>query len=182
VEWDDEPLILHIEFQPHLTGLLPLLLLAKNGQNRETAERMFRNMMLARVSKEVFSVGELVYGLVLRSEQDKQWLKARFGDMSNILEESWVYQEILQKGEQRGIEKGIEQGQRQGIEQGREQEKEQDILLYVELHFPSLLAQTKQAIERGMSLEQLQALLRKLYLAKTIEEVNAALREVGRDG
>ena len=108
------------------------------------------------MDKEVFSMGELVSGLVLTSEQDKKWLKARFHIMSNILEESWVYQDILQKGKQ--------------------QEKERDILLFVELRFPSLLPQAKQVIERRMVLQQLEALLRKLYSVTTIEEAAAALQ------
>jgi predicted transposase YdaD len=172
--WEIEPEVFE---QPHLTGLLPLLPLTKNGQSFETVERMFHKMKLAGMGKEAFSMAGIVVGLVLTSEQDKQRLKARFQTMSNILEESWVYQEILQKGEQRGIEQGIEKG----IEKGQKQEKEQDILLFVELCFPSLLPQAKQVIERAMPLEQLQTLLKKLYLAKTIEEASAALQEVGRD-
>jgi len=86
--------------------------------------------------------------------------------ISDILEESWVYQDILQKGKKQGIEEG----------------QELSLLLFVELRFPSLLPQTKQVIERPMALQQLEALLRKLYSATTIADANAALQEVGRDG
>jgi len=110
-------------------------------------------------------MAEIVTGLVLKSEQDKEWLKARFQVMANILEESWVYKEIHQSGEQQGLEKGIKL------------EKEQDILRFVELRFSSLLAQAKQTIERQLSFQQLQALQDRLYLATTIDEVRAALQE-----
>jgi hypothetical protein len=156
--WEIE---LEVFEEPSLTGLLPLLPLTKNGQNRETVERMLRDMELAGASKEVYSMGEMVATLVLTSEQDKEWLKARFRPMLNIFEESWLYQEILQKGKQ----------------QGQEQTQGQDILLFVELHFPLLLAQAKQVIERGMSLQQLQALLRDLYRANTIGEAKEALEQ-----
>jgi predicted transposase YdaD len=165
--WEIEP----EEFEkPHLTGLLPLLPLMKNGQNYETVECMLRKMKLAGMSKEEFSMAEIVAGLVLASEQDKQWLKARFQIMSNILEDSWVYQEILQKGEQQGIEKGIERGQARAL------------LRFVELRFPSLLVQAKQVIGPQISLQRFQALQDKLYSATTIDEASAALQEVGRDG
>jgi predicted transposase YdaD len=159
--WEIEPELFE---QPHLAGLLPLLPLTKKGQNRETVERMLRHMKLAGKGKEALSLAEIVAGLVLTSEQDKEWLKERFHTMSDILEESWVYQEILQKGKQ------------QGIEQGQEQTQEQAILLFVELRFPSLLPQARHVIERGMSLQELGALLRKLYLANTIEEATAVLQ------
>jgi predicted transposase YdaD len=144
--------------------LLPLLPLTKKGQNRETVERMLRDMESAGMGKEAFSMGELVSGLVLTSEQDKEWLKVRFQIMANILEESWVYQEILQKGKQQGIEQGKQQGQERGL------------LRFVELRFPSLLVQAKQVIERRMSLQQLQALQDRLYSATTIEEARAVLQ------
>jgi predicted transposase YdaD len=156
--WEIEPEAFE---QPHLIGLLPLLPLTKNGQNHETAERMLRDMRLAGVGKEAYSLGELVCGLVLTSEQDKQWLKARFKMMSDILEESWVYQEILQKGEQRGIERG------QALA----------LLRFVELRFPSLFVQAKQVVGRQISLPQLQILQDKIYSANTIEEASVALQE-----
>jgi predicted transposase YdaD len=155
--WEIEPEMFE---QPHLTGLLPLLPLTKNGQNRETVERMLRKMKLAGKGKEEFSLAEIVTGLVLTSEQDKEWLKVRFHIMSDILEESWVYQEIIQKGLQKGML----------------QEKERGLLHFVELRFPSLLVLAKPVIERGMSFQQLQALEDKLYLANTIEEATAALQ------
>lgn len=74
--------------------------------------------------------------------------------MSNILEESWVYQDILQKGRQ------------------------QELLHFVERRFPSLLILAKSVIEGGMSLQQFQALTEKLYSANTIEEASVALQEV----
>ncbi len=113
---------------------------------------MRRYKKLAGMDKEALMRGKLVSGLVLTSEQDKQWLNARFEGMSNILEESWVYQEILQKGEQRGF------------------------LRFVEWRFPSLLVLAKSVIEGGMSLQQLQALEDKLYSAVTIEEATTALQ------
>ena len=115
---------------------------------------MRRYKKLTGMDKEALTIGKLVSGLVLTSEQDKQWLNARFEGMSNILEESWLYQEILQKGRQRGL------------------------LHFVELRFPSLLVLAKPVIERSMSLQQFEALEDKLYSALTIEDASAALQDV----
>jgi predicted transposase YdaD len=148
--WEIEPDVFE---QPYLTGLLPLLPLTKNGQNRETVERMLRDMELAGVSKEAYAMSEIVCGLVLTSEQDKEWLKVRFQNMSDILEESWVYQDILQKGKQQGL------------------------LHFVERRFPSLLVLAKSVIEGGLSLQQFQTLEDKLYSAITLEDARKALQD-----
>jgi predicted transposase YdaD len=76
-----------------------------------------------------------------------------------MLKDTWVYQEISKEGR----------------EEGKKKEKEQGLLLFVELRFPSLLTLTKQAIEHGMSLQQLEAFQKKLYQANTVEEAQAAL-------
>ncbi len=79
--------------------------------------------------------------------------------MFDILEESWVYQETIEEGKQ----------------EGKKEEKKQGLLLLVELRFPSLLVLAKQVIERGMPLQRLEALQKKLYQANTFEEAQAAL-------
>jgi len=90
--------------------------------------------------------------------------------LSDILEESWVYQDILQKG----MQQGIEEGKQQGIEEGQEL----SLLRFMELRFPSLLVQAKQIIERGIMLQQFLALQDKIYTALTIEEASTALQDV----
>ncbi len=161
--WEIEPEVLE---QPHLTGLLPLLPLTKNGQNRETVDRMMHEMEQAGMDKDPDALwsAAMISSFALESKQNTQWLKERYPAMLEFLKESPLYQEIIEEGKQRGIEQGIEQGQEQGL------------LRFVELRFPSLLVQAKQVIERRMSLQQLQTLQDKLYSAITIEEARAVLQ------
>jgi hypothetical protein len=75
--------------------------------------------------------------------------------MFDILEESWVYQEA--------------------IKEEKEQGKKEEFLQFVEIRFPTLLAQAKQAVEQQTSVEQLRTVFDKLYRANTIEEAQAVL-------
>jgi len=85
----------------------------------------------------------------------------------DAIKDTWVFQGIRQEG--------LEEGVQQGLQQGAQQTKQKDILRYVELRFPTLLALAKQAVEQRQSLEQLQPLLDKLYLINTSEEAQAVL-------
>jgi hypothetical protein len=54
--------------------------------------------------------------------------------------------------------------------------KKQDLIQFVEIRFPTLLAQAKWAMEQKMSVQQIQMMLNKLYQANTIEEATTALQ------
>ena len=149
--------------QPQLAGLLPLLPLAKDGQNRETVERMISEMRRAGKS-DLLWLGKAVAGLVLKSAEDKLWLKERFQVMFDILEDSWVYQETIEEGKKVGIEVGIEEG------------IERSLIQFVEIRFPTLLTIAKQTMERKTSPDQLQSMLNTLYRANSVEEARAALK------
>jgi predicted transposase YdaD len=162
--------------EPQLTGLLPLLPLTKNGQNRETVERMIREMRLAG-KQNLLWLGKAVAGLVLKSSEDNQWLKERFQVMFDILKESWVYQETIEEGRKEGIEKGIKEGMEKGLEKGMEKGLEQSLIQFIEIRFPTLLTLAKQAMEQKLSPDQLQTMLTTLYQANTIDDARTALQK-----
>jgi hypothetical protein len=81
-------------------------------------------------------------------------LKAR---IHKNLQESQMYQEIWQEATRIG--------------------KAEDIVFFVEARFPTLLTQVGEVFANRTTLEQLQAILRKLYRANTLEEATAALQE-----
>jgi predicted transposase YdaD len=161
--------------QPQLTGLLPLLPLTKNGQNRDTVDRMI-NALYQSGQQDLLWLGQAIAGFVFTSAEDKQWLKERFHTMFDILKGSWVYQETIEEGKQEGIRQGKQEGIEQGKQEGIEQEKQRTVLHFVELLFPTLLASAKHVMTHKLSLEQLQTLQDQLYLAKTLEEAKAALQ------
>ena len=96
----------------------------------------------------------------------------------DILEESWVYQEIIQEGLAKGIQKGIEQGMQKGIEQGVEQERQRQRLALVSIvqgRFPELTDMAKERASAATDPTQLQELLIKIGLAKDTKEARQAL-------
>src|SRR5882762_6876767 len=77
-------------------ALLPLLPLTQAGKSRETVEEMIRELQ-ARSRPDLLTLGYNFAGLVFTDEMDQQWLKERFHNMQEILEGSWVYQEMTAK-------------------------------------------------------------------------------------
>jgi predicted transposase YdaD len=86
----------------------------------------------------------------------------------DIVEESWVYQEILQ----RGVEKGLQQGIQQGVQQG--------ILKLLQKRFPETVDLAQKQINGVTDLDVLQDLLFKVSIAQNAQDVLSALSEVGR--
>ncbi len=149
--------------QQGLAGLLPLLPLAKGGKNRETVERMIRGLEEAG-KQDLLVLGYAFSSLLFTADGESEWLKASFSMMHDILGDTWVFQEI--------IKEGLEEGEKKGLEQG----KKEEFLQFVEIHFPTLLVQAKQAVEQQTSVEQLRTIFNKLYRANTIEEAKTALQ------
>jgi hypothetical protein len=50
----------------------------------------------------LLSLGKTIAGLVFTDEADQAELERRFAMYEDILEDSWVYQEILEKGQKQG--------------------------------------------------------------------------------
>lgn len=151
--------------QPGLENLLPLLPFTQDGQNYSTIERMIRGMQSAG-KDDLLWLGEAFAGLVLTSDEDKQWIRERFHLMlDELLKESWVYQEAVQEEVQKALHEGEQVGKSEAISR------------FVELRFPSLLARIKEVFARATTLEQLQIIQDKIYLANTLEEATAALQE-----
>src|SRR5579885_3426346 len=177
--------------QTGLVGLLPLLPLTRDGARHEVIEVMIEHIMAAKQFN-LLTWGEIFAGLVLKDVHDQEWLKRRFAMHKDILEESWVYQEIvreglekgMQKGIEQGMQKGIEQGMQKGIEQGMEQERRRQRQAPVSIvqgviqgRFPELSDLAKEQADKAIEPAQLQELLLKIGLAKETEEARQALME-----
>jgi len=76
--------------QPGLAGLLPLLPLTKDGQNRATILRMTEKLKKEGI-KDLIVVGYACSCLVFTAKDELQWLKERFFDMKDILSDTWGY-------------------------------------------------------------------------------------------
>ncbi len=183
--------------QPELSGLLPLLPLTKDGKRQEVVEETIE--CLQQVGKA--DLLPLVYAfsaLMFKKKKEQQWLKERFAVMGSILEESWAYQEMVQKGvaegleqglkqgeqkglarglkqgEQKGLARGLKQGEQKGLEQGRK-DLEHVVIRFVELHFQDLVPLAKKQATKAKNSQQLQRMLDNLFVAHTDDEARAVL-------
>lgn len=168
--WEIAPEVL---FQQNLPGLLPLLPLTQGGNRREVVGPMISS--LQQIGKmELLTLGFALASLMFKQESDQQWLKELSMSMEDMLEETWFYKEIAQKG----MTKGLQQGLQQGLEQGLEQELQAlraTLLSFVETCFPDQLTLAKQQVEFTTTPSQVQDLLKKLFAARTSDEVKEFL-------
>ncbi len=172
--------------EQNLPGLLPLLPLVKDGKHREVVEEMIESLQQAG-REDLLPLGYAFSALLFKKKKEQQWLKERFDCMKDILEESWAYQEMVQKGVAQGLEQGLkrglkqgkqqglEQGKQQGLEQGKQQGLEQIVVRFVELHFPDLVPLAKASAARATTPQQLQEMLDQLFVAHTEDEAGAIL-------
>ena len=87
------------------------------------------------------------------------------------LEESWSYQEIVQKGLDQGLEIGI----KQGIEQGELKALRPVFVRIVERNFGELASLAQQQADQVTSPVLLSNLIDKLLAARTLEQARQIL-------
>ncbi len=145
--------------QTGLVGLLPLLPLTRDGKRHEVIEEMIEGIVAAKQFN-LLTLGEIFAGLVLKDSNDREWLKWRFTMHKDILEESWVYQEIVQEGLEKGMQKGIEQGLQQGLQKGIEQGLQQGLQKGIEQGLQKGIEQgLQQGLQKGAEQERQRQLL-----------------------
>jgi flagellar biosynthesis/type III secretory pathway protein FliH len=135
---------------------------------------------------DILALGYAFAGLVYDTESDKQWLKRRFAMFHDILESSWSYQEMVQKGVDQGLEvgmkKGLEQGLKKGLEQGLEEGElkaaRSFLVRLVEKHFPELLLLAQQQAAQLNNLVVLNTAVDKLLAAQATEQARQVLEEI----
>jgi len=132
-----------------LTGLLPLLILTKDGATREVVEEVISGLQ-ATEKKELLPITKLFSSLVFTNELDREWIIWRFDKMSDILRETWAYQEIMQEGELRA--------------------RHQAVLDVIQARFPEILLYAKKQMEGIDDTEVLRRLNVKMSTVQTAEE------------
>ncbi len=89
----------------------------------------------------------------------------------DFLKDTWIFQQVFKEGKEEGRQEAIQEAKQEGIQEALEWL----LVRFVELRFPTSLALAKQIVEQKVSVEQLETMLDKLYLANTIEEAQSAL-------
>lgn len=164
--WEVPPEVLK---QPGLEGLLPLLPLAKGADEARdvTVGDMIEGLRAAG-KEDILALGYAFAGLVYEKEDDRQWLKRRFAMFHDMLEESWSYREMVEKGIDIGIERGALKALRPVL------------IHFVETRFPELASLAQQQAERITRPEALSTVLDKLFLAQTTESARQVLMEIAK--
>jgi len=179
---------------PGLEGMLPLLPLTKDGKRYERVEEMITGLRAAG-KEDLLPLAYSFSALVFEKDADKEWLKRRFAMLQDVLEESWAYQEMVEKGMLEGLEKGLEKGLAEGLaeglekglaeglekglaeglEQGELETLQRTAIRLVQKRFPQLLSLAEQHVKPIKNSEALEAMIDVLVDAQTDEEVKQAL-------
>lgn len=77
-------------------GLLPLVLLTRDGTEPDVVEDMIEKVADTG-DKELLAAAYTLGGLVFKKQDEHNWFKRRFAMFENILEESWTFQEWKQE-------------------------------------------------------------------------------------
>lgn len=156
--------------------MLPLLPLAKGADEARNAivGDMIEGLRAAG-KEDMLALGYAFAGLVYEKEDDRQWLKRRFAMFHDMLEESWSYREMVEKGIDKGIDIGIERGELKALSALRPV-----LIHFVETRFPDLASLAQQQAERINRPEALSTVLDKLFLAQTTESARQVLIEIAK--
>ena len=170
--WEISPELLK---QTSLVGILPLMVLARDGKRPAVVEEVIRSIesLGGEAKKELLSLTYVFASLVFEKEVDRQWLKRRFEMLRDVLRDSWAYQEIMQEGRQEGREEERQQ---------RLQDQRQMLVALVEVHFPSITQLARERADAMKDPEMLQRVILKVVAAQKEEEVIKVLLSVRRTG
>ena len=172
-------------------GLLPLLILTKDGARHEVVEEVITGLEVAE-QYNLLPITKLLASLVLKSEADQNWLERRFAVLDEILRNTPAYQKILKEGRAEGLEEGLEKGLEQGLEKGlekgrrealqRELQRQREVLLdVIRTRFPKIERQAKRQVEHIEETSILLRLIIKMTTVPTAEEATQLLLDVNGD-
>ena len=172
--WEMPPEMLK---QKGMEGLLPLLPLTKGAKlaRDTTIHDMITGLRVAG-KDDALALGYACIGLVYKSKDDKQAIRRIFAMFESKLEDSWYYQEVIQKGLEKGMQQGIEQGKKQGIDEGVKALRPV-LIQVVETRFPELLPLAREEAERSTVPAELSVKVNKLLIVRTLEEARQVLQE-----
>ena len=169
----------------NLLGLLPLMILTKDGATHEKAEEILTKLESAEQT-DILQVAYTLFKLVLNKD-DQQWLIRRLQSMLEPFRETEFYQEMTKFAREEGREEGREEALRsieealRSIEEERQkrlQDNRQTLINLVQRLFPSLATLARKQAESVTEPFVLQEMITKMFSAQTLEEAVQYLVEV----
>ena len=148
-----------------LIGPLPLIPLTKGGTEQEWLTATIATLYNAE-KYELLSLTKLLAGLVMKRKDQQELLERMFAMYKDIVEESWVYQKIMQQGLEKGLEQGLGIGERRAL------------LAIIQKRFPDIAETAKQLIDENASPNKLETLIGEVSVAQNSQEVLHILREL----
>jgi predicted transposase YdaD len=157
-----------------LVGLLPLLVLTREGTRREVVEDVIADLAPSEEASKA-DLLTLTYGLAslaFENEEDQEWLIWRFAMLDDILLETRAFQEIRKSALKEGREERREEGKLEGLREA--------LLTLVQARFPGRKLQRLTKIQAVLIDDPtiLEDLITKIALAQTLEEVQTILLDV----
>jgi predicted transposase/invertase (TIGR01784 family) len=150
-------------------GLLPLIMLTRDGANLATFDELTEEMKAKKQSK-LLSMTFSFATLSLQGHANQQELRRRSVMSEDLLKDSWFVQEWMNKGEEKGVKKGLEKGV---MQTAREL-----LLSMVQAHFPEHLPLAEKLAQRAKDPALLKAVTIKVIEAHDQQEVARLLEEL----
>ncbi len=175
-----------------LVGILPLLLLTKDGATHGVVDEVIAGLQEAK-KYDLLPVTELLASLVLKDQADQEWIKRRFAMLQDALRETPAYQRILEEGREEGREEVREALQTELHQQQvalqkvqhQQQEalqKQREGLLDVMLErFPLLAGRARNYAKTIDDPDKLFSLIIDMAKASNAEEAERILQDVEKD-
>ena len=165
--------------QTGLIGLLPLLPLTNGGTEPERLATTIATLYAAD-EYELLSLTKLLAGLVMKHKSQQDLLERLFAMYKDIVEESWVYQQIVQRGLEKGLEQGLEKGLEQGLEKGLEKGlglgEQRALVAIIQRRFPDIVPTAKELIDGITDADTLEKLVGEVSVAQNAQDVLHILR------
>ena len=98
-------------------------------------------------------------------------------DILDILEESWAYQEMVEKG----FRQGFQQGFQQGLQKGELRTLRQAIVDVVQERFPEILASVEKRVQTIGDPSLLRLVIVKMSILPTAKEAQQYVRSIAKD-
>jgi predicted transposase YdaD len=153
--------------QAEMPGLLPLCMLARDGKQHEMAEAVFHKLTEER---ELLTLALTFASMAFDTDDDQQWLERKMMMLEEIIQDTWFYKRILQKGEAEGEVKGRAEGRAEGIRVG--------ILTTLEERFPEVIELARTRLEPVQDFKYLLHLHSQLIMAPSRQEVEQILLNI----
>ncbi|MGI9060251.1 MAG: Rpn family recombination-promoting nuclease/putative transposase [Ktedonobacteraceae bacterium] len=150
-----------------LIGPLPLIPLTNGGTEQKWLATTIATLYAAD-EYELLSLTKLLAGLVMKHKDQQELLERLFAMYKDIVEESWVYQQIAQRGLEQGLEKGLEQGLGLG--------EQRALVAIIQRRFPAILQTAKDLIDGITDADTLERLVVEVSVAQNAQDVLHILR------